>query len=440
MLPTERRPVGRTDDGALTPAARALALEHASNVIGVPADALDLDEALLRRVFRELSRTPEIETPLRDSWGNWDFSFGESNLRGELYTPWLDQPLAALRGGPAGMGAEPPEPAWPEGKPFALCLTHDVDIITLNASLSGSVRMVRRDLGLLLRGRRDPLATPMQIRNVVRGAFLVATLRWLRPRPERTYDEWIKLEDRHGFRSTFFFFPERVSRPHVYDCLYRYDDPMMFDGRRLKVRDVMRELVRSGWDVGLHGSYHSALERGLLGEQKRQIEDVIEAPVRGTRQHWLHYDVRVTPRLQAEAGLEADSTQGFNRNVGFRAGTAFPYCCWDLEAGRPLSVLEVPQHVMDGGLFTANALEYDVDRAVKHCVHLMDQVQAVGGCLTLSWHPNNIQLADYWTVYETVLAEAARRGAWGCSMGQLQAWWTERTRRIAARRAAAAQI
>lgn len=417
----------------LPPGVRTYARAHISNVLGLPESSL-IEESLLEQVFRELSRTPEVENPIRDIWGNWDFSFGESNLRGELYEPWLDKPLVEIR---RKLEAEHVhlEPLWPEGKRFALCLTHDVDLITTNTSFGAALRMIARDAGILLRDRGDSGTSAMAVRNVIRGTFLLVTLRSLRLKRERTYDEWLKLEDRHGFRSTFLFFPTLVRVPHVYDCLYSYDDPVVFDGRRMRVRGMMNELVRAGWDVGLHGSFHSALRPGMLAEQKRQIEAVVDRPVIATRQHWLHYDVRVTPKLQGEAGLLADSTQGFNRNVGFRAGTAFPYLCWDIEGEKALPVLEVPQHVMDGALFTSNALEYDVELAVRHCLHLMEHVQAVGGCLTLSWHPNTINDSRYWAVYEAVLAEAARRRAWGCSMSQLHRWWTERAARIAARSA-----
>lgn len=416
----------------LPPAARAYVRTHVANVLGLPVDAAVLEPGLEADLFRELSRTPEVETPVRDAWGNWDFPFGESNLRGLLYQPWLDRPLAALRGKLAAERPERvPEPLWPQGRPFAVCLTHDMDYITLQPSMLHSLRTLARNTRLLL-GPGGSAAAAGTLRGLAVAAWQIASLKVLRPRRERTYDEWLKLEDRYGFKSTFFYFPGTVSAPHVYDCLYGYDDPAVFDGRRMKVRDMMREMAAAGWDIGLHGSYHSALRTGLLAEQRRVVEDAVGRPVTATRQHWLHYDVRTTPRLQSEAGLRADSTQGFNRNVGFRAGTSFPYACWDLERAAELPVLEIPQHVMDGALFTANALEYDIDLAVRHCVRLLDEVQAVGGCLTLSWHPNGIQVPKYWAVYEAVLAEAAHRGAWGCSVGDLHRWWTERAGRIAA--------
>ncbi|HEY6867446.1 MAG TPA: polysaccharide deacetylase family protein [Candidatus Eisenbacteria bacterium] len=418
----------------VTPDARAYAQAHIANVLGLHGRDAVADEQLLALVFRELSRTVEVETSLRDQWGNWEFPFGESNLRGQLYVPWLDQRLVALRDALRAQHPDlRPEPPWPEGHPFAVCLTHDVDFVTLNPSSSAAAREVMRNARLLLEGPRDRSAAPMITRGIVRGVYLLATLRSLRPKRERTYDEWLKLEDRFGFKSTFFYFPEKVSVPHVYDCLYSFDDPVGYDGRRMRVRDMMVEMDRAGWEIGLHGSYHSALRAGLLAHQRQQVEDAIGHRVLSTRQHWLHYDARVTPALQAQADLRADSTQGFNRNVGFRAGTAFPYACWDFDLSQALPVMEIPQHVMDGALFTPNALEYDADRAIRHCVKLMDEVEAVGGCLTLSWHPNSIQVPPYWAVYESVLAEAARRRAWGCSVGELHRWWTDRAARIAAR-------
>ena len=70
---------------------------------------------------------------------------------------------------------------------------------------------------------------------------------------------------------------------------------------------------------------HSATEGGLLCHERQQLEEIVGHEIISTRQHWLHYNVGVTPGLQQIAGLKADSTQGFNRSIGFRAGTAFPY-------------------------------------------------------------------------------------------------------------------
>src|SRR5206468_548601 len=104
----------------------------------------------------------------------------------------------------------------------ALCLTHDVDLITQDPGPGASARQLARDAQLLLRRAGGPAG--LALRNIMRAVYRIGTLRGLGARPLRGYDAWLELERRHGFHSTFFFFPARVAEAHVYDCLYGYDD------------------------------------------------------------------------------------------------------------------------------------------------------------------------------------------------------------------------
>jgi len=65
-----------------------------------------------------------------------------------------------------------------------------------------------------------------------------------------------------------------------------------------------------------------------LKRQKGALEKALDHEVVSIRQHYLHYDIRVTPAVHAETGFKYDSTQGFNDNVGFRFGT---YYSWHLK-------------------------------------------------------------------------------------------------------------
>ncbi len=63
-------------------------------------------------------------------------------------------------------------------------------------------------------------------------------------------------------------------------------------------------------------------------------------------------------------------------------------------------------------------------------MQLMDEVESVGGCLTLNWHPEYLNCSTHWEVYGTVLQEAKRRNAWGCSVREVSEWWIQRERAI----------
>jgi hypothetical protein len=385
----------------------------------------EIDDETCMRIADALSRMEEVNTSARDQWGGWDWQYSDAQRRGELYVPWLDRVLAEL--GKQIQLRKPDRrrvPLWPDNKRFAVCLTHDVDDVMADTRLSALFHTIRNDC----RANLSPRLKIGRATGRMRG-WLSRTRRE-RDNQVRTFEDWLKLESSFGFRSTFYFFPSNLRNRHSYDCAYQFHDMVKHGESSMTVADMMRGLDRAGWEIGLHGSYQSAVEPGLLRAEREQLESIIGHPIISTRQHWLHYDVRMTPRLHAEAGFTVDSTQGFNRSIGFRAGTSFPYWCWDHQANRPLPVLEVPQHIMDGGLFTANALEYDEDLAIRHSLQLMDAVEGVGGCLTLSWHAQLVNDDKYWTVYKALLQEAARRGAWGCSVGEMYEWWTRREQRL----------
>lgn len=84
------------------------------------------------------------------------------------------------------------------------------------------------------------------------------------------------------------------------------------------------------------------------------------------RQHYLHYDIRVTPAVHAEAGFKYDSTLGFNDNVGFRFGTCYPWYLYDLKEKKEVSVIEIPLIVQDGAMLNqAKGMRLDEDTAFQ---------------------------------------------------------------------------
>ena len=175
--------------------------------------------------------------------------------------------------------------------------------------------------------------------GIVRAPSLAATI-------ERS----VALEAERGLTASYFFTVPPAGPWTRWDCVYAPDDRCTFRGAEQRIGDVMRTLRVEGFDVGLHGSYESARTPGVLERERATLEAAIGAPVETTRQHFLHWDVRWTPQLQEQAGLRADSSLGFNRTVGFRAGTSLPFRQFDVAADRALDVVEVPLAVQDAAL------------------------------------------------------------------------------------------
>jgi len=81
-----------------------------------PKMNLDLKKLLKGRY--EAERLPKDFSPDRIVP---DFAFNVLNTLGMLYTPVADQ---------AQVSETKKKPQWPENKPFAVCLTHDVDDVS----------------------------------------------------------------------------------------------------------------------------------------------------------------------------------------------------------------------------------------------------------------------------------------------------------------------
>jgi hypothetical protein len=192
----------------------------------------------------------------------------------------------------------------------------------------------------------------------------------------------------------------------------------------------MRWLAREGWDVGLHGSYLSAVEPELLAQEKATLEEAVGRPVTTVRQHYLHFDVRTTPLLQQQAGLAADSTLGFNRSIGFRSGTSLPFRLFDFSTDAPVNVLEVPLVIQESPLLASNALELDVHLAKRTIAQLFERIADVGGVATILFHPHSLRDPGFVSLYRYAIECGIDLGAWIASLAEIVEWWQRREERL----------
>src|SRR5262249_33954756 len=153
---------------------------------------------------------------------------------------------------------------------------------------------------------------------------------------------WVEVEKKHGFQSTFYFFASNVRDRHVRDNVYRWSDLTWYRDEICPVSNVVGDMDAMGWEVGLHGSFLTYNSADMMREQKEDVEQFLQRPILSARQHNLHFDAKKTPSVLEEAGILVDSTLGFNRDVGFRTGTSYPFHLWDAERERWLNLLEIP--------------------------------------------------------------------------------------------------
>jgi hypothetical protein len=335
-------------------------------------------------------------------------------------TPTLELHIALLRemigNGGVGLIEIPPVPA---GHSFIVCLSHDVDHASMvNHGVDPTI------LGFLYRGAVGSLRDAARGRRRWRAALqnLTAVLKWplvylgVCRDPWREFGRYLTLE--RPWRSSFYVIPFRNRPGKTQDSAAPRRRAAQYCAE--DVAKEIRDLVKSGCEIGLHG-IDAWLETASGHQEAAEIRRVVGIQEIGVRMHWLYMDAGSFARLE-DAGFSYDSTVGYNETVGHRAGT--------LQAYRPLGVsklIELPLHIMDTALFFPSHLNLSAEKAWERVCQIVDDAEELGGCVTVNWHDRSIAPERLWgDFYVRMLCEFEKRGAWFATAGEAVSWFRAR--------------
>jgi peptidoglycan/xylan/chitin deacetylase (PgdA/CDA1 family) len=367
---------------------------------------------LINSIFFLLSRQEEIGAE-RDEWDCFSEDKSlvvENNL---LSKPIIDYYLNFLKRLIKNWSIENrkdfnPKPFWPEKKEFAVALTHDVDQIDfLNFrkvlyGLGYAVRNSGRGLGEVFRESK---------RIIKKKSNLVH------------FDKIINLENQFGLKSTFYFSGQDRYFYNQYDLIYKLSDQVLFRGKKITLAELIQYLNSTGWEIGLHGSYESCRNYQVLLKEKENLEKVLNDKVFGVRQHFLHFDSQKTWSIQSKAGFKYDSSLGFNRYSGWRAGISIPFYPYNLKEEKKENILEFPLAIMDASLFFFQKLK--PEKAFERCKEIIEEAQKLNGLVILLWHShifNEILYPGWLDVYESVLGYLKSKNAFVGSIKEILNW------------------
>lgn len=417
----------------LTELRKALTLEEAmareafSSFVGLPGNLAHRLRPIPQKLQELLFRKEEYHPQDIDQWGNFEYAYAQNTKEGLLWTAEVDRFAKEERIRLKGEGV-PLEPLWPKGYRFALILTHDVDHLDIRETLPLLFRSLKKAT------QAEDLNLAARLTQIAKSAAK-AVLR----KPKRvqdmtgTLESSIRIENKLGVKSSYFFTVFPVTKLSRYDCLYQTQDKVFFKGKETKLSDVICKLGDTGFDIGLHGSYFSAVDPQLLKQQKEHLERELEIPITTARQHWLHFKMPLTPSLIAEAGIKADTTLGYNRNIGYRAGTGFPFYFYNYETKKKIPLLEVPMILQDGALIGNNALEYSPKTSLEIVKRFIDEAEDLEGCLTLLFHPDIFLKSGMEDLYENAIRYALEKGAWVTDLKSVSSHWEKRLQKLEGR-------
>ncbi len=186
------------------------------------------------------------------------------------------------------------------------------------------------------------------------------------------------------------------------------------------MRSLIQRLKSNGDEIAIHGSYFSFNDPVLLHEETRELEQLINAKIMGTRQHNLNLEIPATWKHQVSAGLHYDTTLGFKDTIGFRWGTSSPFFPGNEE--KTIHLVEIPLIIMDICLESRKNQE-------SECIEIADEVERYHGVLTLLWHPPSFNTCEYGNareIYININHYCREKGAWIARAGDIYEWFSLR--------------
>ena len=297
--------------------------------------------------------------------------------------------------------------AWPNGKKFAVCLSHDVD------EVKKTYQWITRPARNLVKGNMAAL----------KRQFVSAVHKLKGKEPYWTFEEIVALEQQFQVTSTFYFLKETgrtsVFSPETWKLFGRnhsFDDP--------DVQRAIRFVQSHGSEVAIHGSFYSFAQEALLASEKQELEMILGQEVTGIRQHHLNLLIPKTWEYQIRAGLSHDSSLGYKDRIGFRWGTAYPFFPLDEISAEPFPLLQIPLSIMDICLLSSPF-------PLKDWVPLAEQAEQHLGVLTLLWHPpvfNADESPGAREIYRNIIEYSRARGAWVTHARAIWEWHLSRNR------------
>ncbi|MBI4532186.1 MAG: polysaccharide deacetylase family protein [Candidatus Latescibacteria bacterium] len=290
---------------------------------------------------------------------------------------------------------------WPNDERMSLFLSHDVD------------RLRKWTPGRIIREMRGGLRRIIESgSSVIRGDD-----------PYRSgFREVIEAEEHYGVRSTFYVGGRSSSMPVTErsDLSYR-----LHEERELVT--FLSEVVKRGWEVGLHGSLTSFLSTERLQSEREELERSLGITVVGVRQHYLRFTPPDTWGCQEAAGFLYDATLGYADAEGFRAGTSLPFIPYDTHNDRSFTLIEVPLTVMDATL--DGYRRYDARTAEERVFSLLSTVERHCGVFSFLLHQSALDTEEHpfmGELYRQFLRHIPSGHTYIATGREIARWWRQR--------------
>ncbi|NLJ81823.1 MAG: hypothetical protein GX330_01690 [Bacteroidales bacterium] len=157
--------------------------------------------------------------------------------------------------------------------------------------------------------------------------------------------------------------------------------------------------------IGIHASYASDFSQNSCFEiEKNSLQQILSQSIQDNRQHFIRLKIPQTYTSLIKSGITNDYSMGYVSQIGFRAGTSFPFNFFDLKENKTTSLRIHPFLFMENALLSLeNTSLESVWEAITPC---LEEVKTHNGQLVTLFHNPSFaegNSIDFKSLYEKII-------------------------------------
>ena len=257
---------------------------------------------------------------------------------------------------------------------FGVVISHDVDHIYSENQLA-----VPRHQGGILSACR---VLSYELKQKFRGGNVVIRER------ERNFDirTMLDWELKNNIPASYYFLSlQKGDQDFNYECG--------------EILDILKGVLQSNGEVGLHGGHESTRNMDVLLAEKKNLESSFGLKINGFRSHYLKWSPGETEGFVEAANFLYDTSWGSAQQPGFVKGFSTPHPVWNVTSDTYCKWVEIPLIAMDCSFF--DYMKLSIESAWELFLLLVKSVKETNGVLTILWHNSYYKhLPFYWKMLE----------------------------------------
>ncbi|MCX6350603.1 MAG: polysaccharide deacetylase family protein [Bacteroidetes bacterium] len=178
------------------------------------------------------------------------------------------------------------------------------------------------------------------------------------------------------------------------------------DGRYKATQPLYKNLIQriaKKYEVGVHPSYNSATNAGMIKQQKELLEEVTSKPITTARMHFVKYKLPDTFHHLLAAGITDDYSICNYSSVGFPTFIARPYLWFDLVANKQTTLTIHPAFVMDRTMLSY--LQQSPNEALETFKIYLQRCFRYAGTFTFIMHNEALSNHAEWEGWRDVIMQ-----------------------------------